>query len=94
MSTIIDLTNILIGIIARLMETYSILLTIKITLAWFPTISFYYEPIYTLHTLTLPFLNRWSGLLPPIFGMDLSPVIGMLILQGCTQFLFRVHFEY
>ena len=60
---------------------YTGLLFVRILLTWFPNISFYDQPFATLAQLTDPYLNLFRSIIPPLGGMDLSPMLAIIILQ-------------
>ena len=60
---------------------YTGLLFVRILLTWFPNISFYDQPFATLAQLTDPYLNIFRSIIPPLGGMDLSPMLAIIILQ-------------
>ena len=59
---------------------YTILLTLRIYLTWFPNINSYAQPFYSLGKMTDPYLRVFRGLVPPLLGFDLSPLLGFLLL--------------
>lgn len=59
---------------------YTILLTLRIYLTWFPNINSYVQPFYSLGKMTDPYLRVFRGLVPPLLGFDLSPLLGFLLL--------------
>jgi len=72
------------GGLGNFFDLYSSIITIRILLSWFPAaqgLSFL-RPIYTI---TDPALNLFRGVIPPIFGLDLSPVLGLTLLQTLSQ---------
>eukprot|EP00168_Porphyra_purpurea_P014106 TRINITY_DN3998_c0_g1_i6.p3 TRINITY_DN3998_c0_g1~~TRINITY_DN3998_c0_g1_i6.p3 ORF type:complete len:102 (-),score=33.71 TRINITY_DN3998_c0_g1_i6:212-517(-) len=38
-----------------------------------------------LYTVCDPFLNFFRGVIPPVFGLDLSPIIGFTLLNALTS---------
>ena len=60
---------------------YTGLLFVRILLTWFPNISFYDQPFATLAQLTDPYLNLFRSIIPPLGGMDLSPMLAIILLQ-------------
>jgi len=59
---------------------YTILLTLRIYLTWFPNINFFNQPFYSLGKMTDPYLRVFRGLVPTLIGFDLSPLLGFLLL--------------
>ena len=60
---------------------YTFLLIVRILLTWFPTISWYDQPFSTLSQLTDPYLNIFRSIIPPLGGIDLSPMLAIFLLQ-------------
>jgi YggT family protein len=66
---------------------YTGLLIVRILLTWFPNISFYDQPFATLAQLTDPYLNLFRSIIPPLGGMDLSPMLAIFLLQLLGNFV-------
>jgi YggT family protein len=77
MSSIYLLTNTL----ATFITIYTYVLIIRILLTWFPTISWYDQPFAALSQLTDPYLNLFRSIIPPLGGIDISPILAILLLQ-------------
>ncbi len=60
---------------------YTALLFIRILLSWFPNIDWYNQPWAILSQLTDPYLNLFRSSIPPLGGMDFSPILALLLLQ-------------
>ncbi len=77
MSSIALLTDTL----STFITIYTGLLFVRILLTWFPNISFYDQPFATLAQLTDPYLNLFRSIIPPLGGMDFSPMLAIIVLQ-------------
>ncbi len=66
---------------------YTFLLLVRIILTWFPTIDWYNQPWATLAQLTDPYLNIFRSFIPPLGGIDFSPMLAILLLQVVGQML-------
>jgi YggT family protein len=64
---------------------YTALLFIRILLSWFPTIDWLSPPFSILSQLTDPYLNIFRNIIPPLGGMDFSPILALLLLQVVQQ---------
>lgn len=73
--------------IANFLQIYLIILVIRVLLSWFPNINWYSPPFSWLSQLTDPYLNIFRGLIPPIGGLDFSPIIAFFLLQFLVQLL-------
>ena len=71
----------LVTTLSAFITIYTGLLIVRILLTWFPNISFYDQPFATLAQLTDPYLNLFRSIIPPLGGMDLSPMLAIIILQ-------------
>ena len=67
-------------LISLLLNIYLITILIQIVLSWVSPGS--YNPVVSLlHSLNEPLLGRARRLLPPISGLDLSPILVMIAIQ-------------
>nr|BDA98790.1 hypothetical protein [Chroomonas debatzensis] len=67
------------------LQIYLILLLIRVSLSWFPNVNWYSQPFYSLSRLTDPYLRLFRGIVPPLVGMDISPILGFVLLQCIMQ---------
>jgi YggT family protein len=66
---------------------YTYMLIIRVLLTWFPNISWYNQPFSTLSQLTDPYLNIFRSIIPPLGGIDISPILAILLLQVAGSLL-------
>lgn len=85
--------NLVFTSIANFSEIYLILILLKLSLAWLPTVNWYNEPFCSLNRLTDPYLRLFRGTIPMMFGMDLSPMLGIVFLQCLTVIFNNVRIE-
>ena len=67
--------------LAKAVDVYLVVLTVRILLSWFRNINWGGEPFNTLRQLTDPFLSMFRGIVPAIGGIDLSPMLGFFLLN-------------
>ena len=67
--------------LATFITIYTYLIIIRVLLTWFPNISWYNQPFATLSQLTDPYLNLFRSIIPPLGGLDISPILAILLLQ-------------
>jgi YggT family protein len=67
--------------LATFITIYTYLIIIRVLLTWFPNISWYNQPFSTLSQLTDPYLNLFRSIIPPLGGLDISPILAILLLQ-------------
>nr|YP_010951636.1 Ycf19 [Laurencia catarinensis]YP_010952067.1 Ycf19 [Laurencia obtusa]WMP11671.1 Ycf19 [Laurencia tasmanica]WMP11937.1 Ycf19 [Laurencia australis]WMP12364.1 Ycf19 [Laurencia verruciformis]CRF40217.1 Hypothetical protein ycf19 [Laurencia snackeyi]WMP12149.1 Ycf19 [Laurencia australis] len=85
--------NLVFTSVANFSEIYLILILLKLSLAWFPTVNWYNEPFCSLNRLTDPYLKLFRGTIPMIFGMDMSPMLGIIFLQCLTVIFNNIRIE-
>lgn len=73
--------------VGALFGVYFILILLNILLSWIPRIPynrFLYAAISFIHEVTNPYLNIFRRFIPPLggggFALDLSPVLGLIVL--------------
>ncbi len=66
---------------------YFYLLTARVLLTWFPNIDWQAQPFTILSQLTDPYLNLFRSIIPPLGGMDFSPILAILLLQFVSGLL-------
>ncbi len=71
----------LINTLATFIQIYTVLLIIRVLLTWFPNINWYNQPFTTLSQITDPYLNVFRSIIPPLGGMDFSPMLAIILLQ-------------
>ncbi len=80
MQTILDTLATFIGI-------YLLLLVIRILLTWFPNVNWSRQPFTALSQISDPYLNLFRSIIPPLGGMDFSPMLAILVLRLLQQAL-------
>jgi YggT family protein len=60
---------------------YTALVIIRCLLTWFPSVNWSSPPFSVLGQLTDPYLNLFRNVIPPLGGMDLSPMLAIFVLQ-------------
>ena len=79
------------GGIVGFLKFYTMLLTVRIYLTWFPNINFYAQPFYTMIKLTDPYLRAFRGIIPSLFGFDMSPLLAFALLTFLIDFFSSVY---
>lgn len=77
-------------IVSDIIQLYSFLVILWCLLSWFPNIRWYDQPFKTLDALVQPVCAPFRKVIPPINGIDLSPMIAMAILQFAGAFVRNV----
>ncbi|MBE9076924.1 YggT family protein [Romeria aff. gracilis LEGE 07310] len=81
---------ILVSALSTFLSIYLVLLIIRILLSWFPNIDWSNPAFSALSQLTDPYLNIFRSIIPPLGGIDFSPIIGFIVLQLLMGALNRV----
>ncbi|MDX2213193.1 MAG: YggT family protein [Oculatellaceae cyanobacterium bins.114] len=66
---------------------YFVLLLIRVLLSWFPNVNWLSPPFNWLSQITDPYLNVFRSIIPPLGGIDFSPMLAIFLLQFVTQLL-------
>jgi YggT family protein len=72
--------SILVQALSTFLSIYTVLLIIRILLSWFPNVDWLNPPFSVLSQLTDPYLNVFRSIIPPLGGIDLSPILAFLLL--------------
>jgi len=67
------------------LNIYIALLFIRILLSWFPNVNWMSPPFSILSQLTDPYLNVFRSFIPPLGGIDLSPMLAIFLLGFVAQ---------
>ncbi|MBE9126525.1 MULTISPECIES: YggT family protein [unclassified Coleofasciculus] len=74
-------TELLTNSLANFINIYLLLIFVRILLTWFPTIEWMNQVSAFLSPITDPYLNVFRSFIPPIGGLDLSPILAIIVLQ-------------
>ena len=69
---------------------YSTLLFIRIILTWFQSQNWAQQGIYMLSPVTDPYLNLFRSIIPPLGGLDLSPMLAFFALSFVRSLLLGI----
>jgi YggT family protein len=73
--------------LATFLQIYLVLMIFRVLLSWFPNINWYDPPFSILSQLTDPYLNLFRSIIPPLGGIDFSPLIAFFVLQFGSDIL-------
>eukprot|EP00594_Rhizosolenia_setigera_P009002 CAMPEP_0178955172 /NCGR_PEP_ID=MMETSP0789-20121207/9443_1 /TAXON_ID=3005 /ORGANISM="Rhizosolenia setigera, Strain CCMP 1694" /LENGTH=115 /DNA_ID=CAMNT_0020636745 /DNA_START=304 /DNA_END=651 /DNA_ORIENTATION=+ len=75
--------QVFVGGFANFLQIYNLVITARILLSWFPQAQSIgaLQPVFGI---TDPYLNLFRGLIPPIGGLDLSPILAFFALNAAT----------
>jgi len=60
---------------------YLAILFVRVLLTWFPSVNWSSQPFAFLSQITDPYLNLFRSIIPPMGGMDFSPMLAFLVLS-------------
>jgi YggT family protein len=85
-----DAVSLLLSVLGRTLEIYSLILLVRVLLSWFPNLDWGNPVLSTVSSITDPYLNAFRGLIPPLGGLDLSAIVAFLALSLAQQLLGRL----
>ena len=76
--------QVFVGGFGNFLSIYNIVITARVLLSWFPQAQgiAVLQPVFQI---TDPYLNLFRGLIPPVFGLDLSPLLAFFLLNVLTN---------
>lgn len=80
-------TELLTNTLAQFLNIYLLLIFVRILLTWFPTVDWMNKVASFLSPITDPYLNIFRSFIPPIGGLDLSPMLAIIVLNVVAQIL-------
>ncbi|MCB0004620.1 MAG: YggT family protein [Anaerolineae bacterium] len=82
--------NFLFQFIDLLLQALTWLILIRVLITWIPNLDPFNPIVRLLRQATDPILEPARRIIPPIGGMDISPIVVILILQGLQMLLRRL----
>lgn len=78
-------TELLTNSLASFINIYLLLIFVRILLTWFQTVEWMNQVAAFLSPITDPYLNLFRSFIPPIGGLDLSPILAIIVLNILSQ---------
>lgn len=75
------------GALIAFINLYKMVLIARILLTWLPGINWYNQPFRFLSAITDPVMEPFRRLIPPIGGIDFSPMLLFFALELLQQAL-------
>jgi len=75
---------------ARLFDLIFLMLMISVLLTWIPNINRYNEPFKSIFAFSEIFFAPFRKLIPPIGGLDISPIFAFIILSIIRNVILRI----
>jgi YggT family protein len=80
----------LISLVDRAIQLLTVLVIIRVLLTWVPSVDYGHPLIRLIVRITDPILLPVRRILPPMGGLDLSPIIAILLLNLAGQLLHQL----
>ena len=68
-------------VLVQAISIYQFILIIRVLLTWFPNLDMSNPILLNLCAITDPYLNFFRGIIPPLGGLDLSPILAFVLLR-------------
>jgi len=78
------------GLISTFIYFYSILIVLRIFMSWLPNIDWDSQPMKFIRIVTDAYLDIFRRFIPPLGGLDFSPIVALLVLSFIQDLLVRV----
>ncbi|MBD2742830.1 YggT family protein [Coleofasciculus sp. FACHB-1120] len=85
--------ELLINTISTFLNMYMFILIVRILLTWFPTVNWMNQLASTLSPITDPYLNLFRSIIPPLGGLDISPILAIFVLQILAGLFASIQFS-
>ena len=69
------------GVLGQTLLIYSYILILRVLLTWFPNLDWSNPILSNVSAITDPYLNVFRGIIPPLGGLDLSPILAFILLR-------------
>lgn len=73
--------NNLIFVVNRFFQIYFWLILVRCLLSFVPSIDWYKQPFEAIKDVTDLYLNLFRKIIPPVGGIDFSPIVAVIALQ-------------
>ncbi|MEA5419728.1 YggT family protein [Spirulina sp. CCNP1310] len=85
-----DVVRVLVVGLQNFLNLYTVILLIRVLLTWFQGAGWAQQGISALSPITDPYLNVFRSLIPPLGGLDISPMLAFFALSFLGQFLVQL----
>ncbi len=80
----------LVTLVSDALQILTLLVIVRAVLSWVPSVDYGHPVVGLIMRLTDPVLKPVRSVLPPMGGVDLSPLVAILLLQLAGQLLIRM----
>ncbi len=77
-------------LVRLIIRVLSLLILVRVILSWVPGLGYGHPLVQIVHQITAPVLDPIRRVMPPVGGLDLSPIIAILLLQMVGNLLVGV----
>ena len=81
-------------VLLKTLGIYSTILIIRVLLTWFPNLDMSNPILVNLCAITDPYLNFFRGIIPPLGGLDLSPILGFVLLNVLQDLIIKSEIQF
>ena len=82
-----EAASLVVQTVLNFINIYLLLLFVRILLSWFQTAEWANSAMAVLSPITDPYLNIFRSIIPPLCGIDFSPILAILALQLLSSLL-------
>ncbi|HEY9624720.1 MAG TPA: YggT family protein [Crinalium sp.] len=76
--------------LATFLNFYFVIIILRVLLSWFPNIDWLSPPFSWISQITDPYLNIFRSIIPPLGGIDFSPILAIFALQFVAKLFSQV----
>ncbi len=76
--------------VQQLFQIIWLIFLLRILLSWFPNVNWHKQPFKFLNDFTEPVFAPFRRIIPPMGGIDLSPIIVFLFLGVVQDIILRI----
>ena len=69
------------GVLRQILNFYQILIVVYVLMSWFPTRGILFDIFSVLGTVVEPYLGIFRRFIPPMGGLDFSPLVAILVIE-------------
>ena len=75
--------------VSNFFQLLQLVIIIRLLLTWFPNVNWYNQPFRFLRDVTDPLLEPFRRMIPPLGGIDFSPIVLFIVLNMVESVVLR-----
>lgn len=79
-----------VAVVQLLFRIVYLLLIVRVILSWVPGVNYYHPAVHFVYRVTSPILDPIRRLTPSAGGLDLSPLVAILLLELVQRVLIEL----